>query len=181
MPQTLTYPGIYVEEVPSGVHPIVGASTSDGAFVDYFARGPQGVATRVTSLAEHEQLFGGPDPQSAASYAVRLFFQNGGQVAWIVRILPGTDAAAAKIDLTGGSPAQTTLTVSAANPGAWGSFLQVAATQTLPPAAGTFNLFVREHVPDGVGGFRDTPGSETCRSSPRRSRTASLRRVHGCR
>ncbi len=48
MPTTFTYPGIYVEEVPSGVHPIAGASTSDTAFVDYFARGPVGVATRVT-------------------------------------------------------------------------------------------------------------------------------------
>ena len=156
MPQTLTYPGIYVEEVPSGVHPIAGASTSDTAFVDYFARGPVGIATRVTSLAEHEQLFGGPDPSSAASYAVRLFFQNGGQVAWIVRVLPGNDAAPATANLSGGSPTQTKLAVSAANPGQWGSNLQVAATKTLPAVAGTFNLFVREHVPDGVGGFRDT-------------------------
>jgi phage tail sheath protein FI len=153
MPSQLTYPGIYIEEVPSGVHPITGASTSDTAFVDYFARGPVNTAVRVTSLAEAESQFGGPDPQSAGSYALRQYFQNGGHVAWIVRVIPGTPGTAT-VTLQGGSPAQDTLVVSASSPGAWGSHLEVAATQTVPVSATAFNLFVRERVPDGAGGFR---------------------------
>jgi uncharacterized protein len=93
MPATFTYPGIYVEEVPSGVHPITGASTSDTAFVDYFPRGPVAAATRVGSLEDYERRFGGPDRQSLASFAVRQFFVNGGQTAWIVRVVPATNPA----------------------------------------------------------------------------------------
>jgi len=153
MPATFTYPGLYVEEVPSGVHPIVGASTSDTAFVDYFPRGPVGVATRVTSLEEFQRSFGTQDAQSEASYAVPLYFQNGGQVAWIVRVVPAANPAVATRMLTGGSPAQDALRVNAANPGAWGSHVEVAAVQTVPADASgkTFNLFVRERVPEGGG------------------------------
>jgi len=154
MPTTFTHPGIYVEEVPSGVHPIAGASTSDTAFVDYFARGPVGVAVRVTSLEEHERIFGGPDRQSAGSYAVRLYFQNGGQVAWIVRVIPGAAPAIAVVDLETSTAGEKALRVQAASPGAWGSNLEVAVTETVPAdsTGATFNLFVREAVPDGSGG-----------------------------
>ena len=154
MPTTFTHPGIYVEEVPSGVHPVAGASTSDTAFVDYFARGPVGTATRVTSLEEHERTFGGPDRQSAGSYALRLYFQNGGQVAWIVRVIPGANPAVASVVLDSETAGEQALRVDAANPGAWGSNLEVAVTETVPadPGGETFNLFVREAVPDGSGG-----------------------------
>ncbi|HEU4396856.1 MAG TPA: phage tail sheath C-terminal domain-containing protein [Actinomycetota bacterium] len=152
MPATFTYPGIYVEEVPSGVHPITGASTSDTAFVDYFPRGPVDTATRVGSLEDYERRFGGPDRQSLASYSVRQFFLNGGQTAWIVRVIPDDTPDVATRLLTASSPPQSTLRVDAANPGAWGSNLQVAAVQTVPANPAAFNLFVREAVPDGSGG-----------------------------
>ncbi len=154
MPNQLTYPGIYIEEVPSGVHPITGASTSDTAFVDYFPRGPIASATRVTSFTEFQSIFGGPDAQSAASFAVLQYFQNGGQVAWIVRIVPASSPAVATITLTGSSPPQDALVVSASSAGKWGSNLQVAVTQTVPADGSAFNLFVRESVPDGAGGRR---------------------------
>ncbi len=59
MPTTYTYPGVYVEELPSGVRTIAGVSTSETAFVDVFARGPIGVARRMTSFADFEREFGG--------------------------------------------------------------------------------------------------------------------------
>jgi len=40
MPQTLTFPGVYIEEVPSGVRPITGVATSITAFVGRALRGP---------------------------------------------------------------------------------------------------------------------------------------------
>jgi phage tail sheath protein FI len=151
MPATFTHPGIYVEEIPSGVHPIVGASTADTAFVDYFARGPA-QATRVTSLEEFDTLFGGLDRQSEGSYGVRAYYQNGGQVAWIVRVLPAAAPAVATLDVPSeGSPPQATLRVDAASAGAWGSRLQVAATPTVPAEAGRFNLFVREVLREDTG------------------------------
>ena len=40
MPVTPTYPGVYIEEVPSGVRPITGVATSITAFVGFARRGP---------------------------------------------------------------------------------------------------------------------------------------------
>ena len=40
MPVTPTYPGVYIEEVPSGVRTITGVSTSTTAFVGRALRGP---------------------------------------------------------------------------------------------------------------------------------------------
>lgn len=40
MPPTFTYPGVYVEELPSGVHTITGVATSIAAFVGWAPQGP---------------------------------------------------------------------------------------------------------------------------------------------
>ena len=129
MPSTLKAPGIYIEELPSGVRPIAGVSTSDTAFVDWFPKGPVGVATRVTGFDEFSRIFGGLHPQSAASYAVLQYFVNGGSVAWIVRVELAADAAASKSLKDGASPAVNTLDVTAASPGTWGRSLRVAVTK----------------------------------------------------
>jgi phage tail sheath protein FI len=141
MPSTLNAPGIYIEELPSGVHPIAGVSTSDTAFVDWFPRGPVSTPTRITSFDELTRVFGGLHPRSEASYGVFQYFQHGGAVAWVVRLEDDGDASATLTvkDGSGGS-AKNALVVSAANPGSWGNSLQVAVI-----TAGTgFSLFVRE-------------------------------------
>jgi phage tail sheath protein FI len=140
MPSTLTYPGVYVEEVPSGVRPIVGVSTSDTAFIDFFARGPLNHPVRVASLQEFNRIFGGLDTRSEASYAIAQYFVNGGSVAWIVRTAGGAPAVAS-IDLKSG--ANTILTLSAANEGVWGRALKVTVDTNTDPA-GLFNVTVRE-------------------------------------
>src|SRR5947207_15785659 len=89
MPATLTFPGIYVEEVPSGVHPIAGVSTADTAFVDFFARGPVDEATRITSFAHFERLSGGLDHLSEASYAIQQYYLNCAQIPWVLPMPSG--------------------------------------------------------------------------------------------
>ena len=123
MPGTYTYPGVYIEEIPSGVRTITGVSTSDTAFVDFFGKGPVDQAVRITSFGDFERVFGGLDGRSEASYAIQQFFLNGGSVAWVIRVAPG--AAAATLMLQGGSPLEDTLSVDAASPGLWGNNLQV--------------------------------------------------------
>ena len=59
MPGTYTYPGVYIEEIPSGVRTITGVSTSDTAFVDFFGKGPVNQAARITSFGDFERVFGG--------------------------------------------------------------------------------------------------------------------------
>ena len=146
MPGTYTFPGIYIEEVPSGVHAIAGVSTAETAFVDFFPRGPVDRAERLTSFGDFERIYGGLHALSEASYAIQQYYLNGGQIAWVVRI-GVEDADFATADLTTGSPATATLTVSAANPGAWGNGLQVAVVEGVQ--SDTFDLFVREVVTDG--------------------------------
>jgi phage tail sheath protein FI len=163
MPGTYTYPGIYVEEVPSGVRTIVGVSTAEAAFIDFFARGPTDRAERITSFGDFERRFGGLDRRSEASYAIQQYYLNGGQVGWVVRVPVGSAEASpqpSRRPLLGGSPAQATLTVEAANAGAWGDRLQVAVVLGASPDR--FDLFVREAVT--AGGRTQVLDSETYRN-----------------
>lgn len=80
-----TYPGVYIQELPSAVHPITGVATSIGAFVGYTARGIDNRAEQIFSFADYERLFGGLASNSELSYAVQQFFANGGTQAWVVR------------------------------------------------------------------------------------------------
>ncbi len=86
MPPTLTYPGVYIEELPSGVHTITGVATSIAAFVGWAPQGPVDEAVLVQSWLDYEALYGGLDSDSPLGYAVNQFFNNGGQQAYIVRI-----------------------------------------------------------------------------------------------
>ena len=144
MPSTYTYPGVYVEEVPSAVHPIAGVSTSETAFVDYFPRGPFNKPTRVTSLAEFTSVFGGLDANSESSYSILHYFTNGGSAAWIVRVAAGTGNAAAKAaTFTLQKGANDILQVDASSPGSWGEGVQVGV-DTVGALPNSFNLVVRE-------------------------------------
>ena len=85
-------PGVFIEEVPSNVHPIEGVPTSTAAFIDIFQQGPLNKAMQVTSFAEFERAFGGLDAGSEASYAILQYFLNGGQIALVVRVDGGVTA-----------------------------------------------------------------------------------------
>ena len=95
MPVQPTYPGVYIEEIPSGVHTIIGVATSITAFLGRTERGPADEATTLTSFGDYERTFGQLDPKYAISYAVRDFFDNGGSTAIVVRLFkdPAQDAA----------------------------------------------------------------------------------------
>ena len=86
MPSTLTYPGVYIEEISSGVHTISGVATSIAAFVGYTKSGLDNRAKRIFSFSDYERSFGGLASDSELSYAVQQFFQNGGSDAYVVRV-----------------------------------------------------------------------------------------------
>ena len=81
----VTYPGVYINEVPSGVRTIVGVSTSVAAFIDFFTKGPMNEPIKIYGVADFERTFGGINTQSEASYAITQFFLNGGSEAWVIR------------------------------------------------------------------------------------------------
>ena len=59
MPSALTYPGVYIEEIPSGVRTITGVATSITAFIGRAPRGPVNRPVRVQGFAEYTRIFGG--------------------------------------------------------------------------------------------------------------------------
>src|SRR2546421_330618 len=64
MPATLSYPGVYIEEIPSGVRTITGVSTSVAAFLGRASKGPLDKAVRLLSLSDFERNFGEPESRS---------------------------------------------------------------------------------------------------------------------
>lgn len=82
-----TYPGVYIQEIPSGVHTITGVATSIAAFVGWAPQGPTAQATLVQSWPDFANQFGGLDYRSNLGYVVNQFFGNGGQQAYIVRLV----------------------------------------------------------------------------------------------
>jgi phage tail sheath protein FI len=147
MPSNLTFPGVYIEEIPSGVRTIVGVSTSTTAFVGRTRRGPANDPVTITSFGEFDRVFGGLWEPSPLSFAVQHYFANGGAVAIVVRVGRGGDAddpetaVAARFTLAG---AADPLVLEASGPGAWANTLQVTADHETRDPATEFNLVVTD-------------------------------------
>src|SRR5512144_2825690 len=107
MPSALTYPGVYIEEIPSGVRTITGVATSIALFIGWAARGPTDRAARLTSFSDFERVFGGLDRRSLLGYSVKHFFDNGGSDAYVIRIAASdaetADAAIGDLTITASS------------------------------------------------------------------------------
>lgn len=150
MPSALTHPGVYIEEVPSGVRTIVGVATSITAFIGRAPRGLLDEPVRVQSFGEYERRFGGLVRESTLGYAVQQFFLNGGSDALVVRVANGGDRA--RFTLPPESPNGGDLILDATSPGKWGSQLRVAVDFDTRDLSGdeadqVFNLTVIELDP----------------------------------
>jgi phage tail sheath protein FI len=164
MPVQVTYPGVYIQEIPSGSHTISGVATSITAFMGRALRGPLGAVdgpVTIFSFQDYVNIFGGLSHDSPMSYAVNDFFLNGGGQAIIVRLFeqletitpasPGdTYTAAFMVDaptFTLTSPPFTFnppfnsptslegLQLQAANPGTWGNYLVAQVDVSTPTIA----------------------------------------------
>src|SRR5215217_4119920 len=93
MPTYLT-PGVYVEEVPSANKPIEGVSTSIAAFVGLAPGGPVNTPMRISNWTQFAKIYGDPnEPDNGPfmegaylAHSVYGFFQNGGNLCWVVRV-----------------------------------------------------------------------------------------------
>jgi uncharacterized protein len=145
VPVTPTFPGVYIEEVASGVHPITGVATSITAFVGFARRGPVNEPTIVQSFAEFNRVFGGLWSDSTMSYAVQHFFLNGGSEAVIVRVAHltggGTLAETGTLDVGGST---NTLHLEAASPGEWSQNLLVRIDDDTSDPTSRFNLSIKD-------------------------------------
>ncbi|HUR63690.1 MAG TPA: phage tail sheath C-terminal domain-containing protein [Candidatus Thermoplasmatota archaeon] len=155
MPAALTYPGVYIEEVPSPVHTIAGVSTATTAFLGYTAKGPTSRAKKVYNFSEFERAFGGLTDDSEVAYAVQQYFQNGGTEAWIVRVAAGAQRAAITLQSGAGDKV---LRVTAKNEGAWGNSLRLDLDYSTKNPDSLFNLKATETRTQG--GVTSTVRSE---------------------
>src|SRR5215213_557791 len=159
MPEYLA-PGVYVEEIQTGPRPIEGVSTSTAGFVGETERGPT-TPILVTSWQSYYRWFGdyldrqAGTPNVFLPYAVRGFFDNGGQRLFVARVV-GPNAVSASNDLGN-------CTVQANGEGTWGNNIVIAvrpasnAVATNPITANWFRILIayyRYGVPQG-GDFVD--------------------------
>ena len=175
MPVLATYPGVYIQEIPSGVHTITGVATSVTAFIGRALRGQDDMAVTINNFRDFERIFGGLWVGSTLGYAVRDFFLNGGSQAIIVRLYnPETGANA--------TPASSKVKVGgfqfvAASKGAWGSNLRASidtgvsadvAAQLGLTSADLFNLTITEVDASGATVSREIFRNLTVKDSARR-------------
>ncbi len=166
MPATLTYPGVYIEEVPSGVRTIVGAATSITAFIGRTPRGFVNDAVTINSYGDFERIFGGLNADYSLSYAVKDFYLNGGSQAIIVRLFkPKEGDGVASLDIS--------IKLKAANPGSWGNNLEIKVDHDVAEGVAEkyglvktdlFNLTVNDKATGAIEEFRNL----TVKKSPRR-------------
>lgn len=128
MPVSPTYPGVYVQEISSGVRTVAGVPTSVAAFVGRAKRGKVNDPVTCFNFGEFTRRFGGLWIDGPLSYAVDDFFANGGGQCVVVRLFEQDgDDGIASADFA------PELTLDAASPGEWGN--QLTATVSHPDPA----------------------------------------------
>lgn len=106
MTTPVSYPGVYIQEFTPGA-PIQGVGTSTAGFLGPSGAGPLNEPTRVTSWDAFKRQFGEtPLDGFYLWYAVRGFFENGGQVCYVTRVSNASHEALVLDDRSGG-PAPT--------------------------------------------------------------------------
>lgn len=136
MPVALTYPGVYIEEVPSGVRTVSGVATSVTAFVGRARRGPSNTPVVLNSQGDYERRFGRLWNESTLGFAVRDFFLNGGGQAVVVRLFhPSFADEAARTAALAAATVQAQAAADAVEAAADASVAGAAAVQEVADAA----------------------------------------------
>lgn len=94
----VSYPGVYIQEVPSQPSPITGISTSNLGLIGASPKGPVNKALVATSFPEYAAQFGSFTADTLSAHTAYAFFQNGGRVMYFVRVA-ASDAESSGWDL----------------------------------------------------------------------------------
>jgi len=142
---TLTYPGVYVQEISSGIRPIEVASTSTAAFVGLAEMGPD-EPRRITNWTEFQRYFGGYSADSYLAHSVFQFFNNGGRQCYVLRVTR-SDAAIADVSVQNrASTPVPGVTFSAKNKGDWGNYLFLQIEDGSLDPGNEFKISVRRQT-----------------------------------
>ena len=145
MPVLPTYPGVYIEELSSGVRTITGVATSITAFIGRARKGSIDEPVLIFNYGDYERKFGGLWDKSTMSFAVKDFFLNGGGMAAIARVHNGATAAGIRLP-TGGADPNDELQLVAVDPGTWGDKISVTIDYKTkdPLDTNLFNISISE-------------------------------------
>ena len=133
----VSYPGVYIEEF-APAPPIQGVGTSTAAFIGPAQSGDLDIPTKLASFDTFKALFGAqPLPGFFMWYAVRGFYENGGQICYVVRASNGKYASLNLQD----RGETNTIRVRARDPGAPAPPLQVEVTAVNVLQSGNTSLY----------------------------------------
>ena len=132
--------------------PITGVATSVAAFAGWAPKGPTDKAELVLSFPDFERKFGGLHPESYLGSSVSQFFANGGQKAFIVRLVT-TGATATGVENAAAShqTLNAKLTIAAKSPGKWGDNYAIITKKRAAPDDARFLLQVANIRDDPKG------------------------------
>jgi Bacteriophage tail sheath protein len=140
MPVTVSYPGVYVQEVPSDVRTIVGVGTSIGMFIGRTKTGEMFVPKRLLSYDDFIREFTADTALSDMPRAVKLFFTNGGTQCYVIRLAGPGFASAAITMLTEGAAPAPALIATAKSAGTAGEDIRLSVNYNTAQPEATFNL-----------------------------------------
>lgn len=148
MPINPTYPGVYVQEIPSGVRTIAGVSTSVALLVGRAAQGPLNTPLQCLSFSDYERVFGNDTTLGNMSLQAKLFFTNGGTQCYVMRIANNAAAASVTLQNTGGT---NTLSLTAKQAGTLGDMIRVEIDYRGQQPESTFNITMYRVITNPAG------------------------------
>lgn len=155
-----SYPGVYVQEVPSGVRTITGVSTSIGLFIGASNKGPIRKPIRCFNYSSFKDKFVGATPgTSQLAQYVRLFFQNGGTDCYVMRLARNAAKSAVTLRNEAGANA---LILTAKDSGLAGEDIRAVVTYSGAQPESVFNMEL--YLWETEQGRRDKKRREVWRS-----------------
>lgn len=137
MPVNPTYPGVYVQEIPSGVRTIAGVSTSVALIVGRATQGALNTPLQCLNYSDYERALSSDSTLGEMSHQVKLFFSNGGSQCYVMRIANGASAASVTLQTTAGT---NTLSLTAKQAGTLGDTIRAEVEYKGQQPEATFNL-----------------------------------------
>jgi uncharacterized protein len=150
MPVTPTYPGVYVQEVPSGVRTITGVATSITMFIGMAKKGPINEPIQCLTYGDFVRTFSEDTLLGSIPFYVRLFFLNGGTNCYVTRIAKG--ATQSSVILQNDAPApQAVLVLMAKDAGKSGDLIRAQVSYAGQYPEAYFNLDLFTYQTDSSG------------------------------
>ncbi|MEJ7598218.1 MAG: phage tail sheath C-terminal domain-containing protein [Kofleriaceae bacterium] len=135
---TYSTPGAYIEWQDASAPVIQPLRTDITGFIGIAARGPVNTPVPVESVKQFEAHFGSFIGGGFLAFAVRGFFENGGQRCWIVRVAAARVRARRPLHPASGLRLAHRAGRSTPGPGVWGDGVTLAISTVFP--ARTFTV-----------------------------------------